>query len=385
MAFGLENIGLSCEQIKKRIAQVADELEIWPLLNREITDLSGGEKQMIAMAAVYTMNPEVFVLDEPTANLDLLATEKLKRILERLKKLGKTIIIAEHRSSYLRELVDRVLLFENGKIVEDWTGEYFRQLQGAALQQRGLRAHCFETVEERTQITSFLDNRILLKQVKSGYRRGKNILKNISLEIGQGEVIGVIGHNGQGKSTLAKTLCGLIKENEGQIHFNQKALKSSQRLKNSYLVMQSPDYQLFYETVWKEMIEAGGKNREQGFAMCNQLLNDLDLEKLSKKHPMDLSGGEKQRLVVGTALMKDSLVLIMDEPTSGLDYKHMCEVACLILNLQRQGKIILLISHDYELIMSCCTRIIEMHEGMVVKDYPLKQCYLKELNRFFKI
>lgn len=385
MAFGLENMGVPGEEIKKRIAQVADELEIWLLMGRAITDLSGGEKQMIAMAAVYAINPDIFVLDEPTANLDLLAIEKLRRVLEGLKKSGKTIIIAEHRTSYLREWVDRVLLFENGKIVEDWSGEDFRKLEGAALQQRGLRSHCCQTAKTKAETRDFNNYPILLSQVQSGYRRGKNVLKNVSLEMGQGEVIGVIGHNGQGKSTLAKTLCGLVKESKGQIQFNQRAVKSRQRLKNSYLVMQSPDYQLFYESVWKEMLEAGGKNHRQGKAMCSQLLKDLDLEKLGQKHPMDLSGGEKQRLVVGTALMKDAKILIMDEPTSGLDYRHMCQVACLIRNLQRQGKIILLISHDYELIMSACTRIIEMQGGQVVRDYPLEQSYFQELKAFFKL
>ncbi|MDN6345336.1 MAG: ATP-binding cassette domain-containing protein, partial [Tetragenococcus koreensis] len=217
LAFPLENVGEPSEQIAKRIDETAKELDIEYLLDRDIFKLSGGEKQQIAMGAANILQPKVLVLDEVTSNLDYHAVERMKAIIKRKKEEGVTIILTEHRLAWTKGLVDRYVLFEEGKLVQEWKSDAFNQLTNDELGQMGLRAMDLskkrQTLLEKEQNTPLSKGSYLLqtKNLSVGYEKNSPILSKITIEMNQNKIIGFTGPNGVGKTTLANTLTGLLK------------------------------------------------------------------------------------------------------------------------------------------------------------------------------
>ena len=379
IAFGLENEGMEPEELRQRVAQSTRELGIGQLLGRNIFELSGGEKQKIAFASVYAMNPEVFLLDEPSSNLDMASIEELRRLLHLIKRQGKTILIAEHRLYYLTDLADRIVYLDQGKISEIYTPQEFLKLSRSRREAMGLRMLSLDTV--RPDIPGRPKTKPVLELRNVTVRHKKlRILENICLSVSAGEIIGVAGNNGAGKTTFSKALCGLHQDCEGAILWKGTEQSRKDRLKSSYLVMQDVNYQLFAESVIKECI-FGLKSPDEKLAAA--ALEELGLTPFGSRHPNTLSGGQKQRLAVAVSIVSGKEVLVFDEPTSGLDYDSMVRVARLLEELAQRGKVVFVITHDYELVCRVCSRVLHFDGGEMPDDLEVSADNEKRLRALF--
>ena len=354
IAFGLENYGIEREVINKRIKEVEKELHLENLMNKNIFNLSGGEKQKIAIASIYALNPEIFILDEPSSSLDIDSMRELSKIIEKLKAVGKTIIIAEHRLWYLKNVVDRAIYLESGEIIKEYSMEGIQNLTEEERLKAGLR-------HTELQDGNFKRKKNTLKNVNEleiydllYKRKKKTILKIDILNFKRGKIIGIIGKNGIGKSTFARIVCGLEKRSSGRICKCGRQLSSKNRIKNSLLVMQEVNNQLFTDTVYDEINLTSDTDDEK----INTCMVDMQIAELKKKNPHTLSGGQKQRVLILSALLSNKSLLFFDEPTSGLDYASMKVVAENIKNFKEEKDLILIISHDYEFLEEVCDEVI---------------------------
>ena len=366
VAFGCENMGFPEDEIKQRIAKVTRELKMENLMGRNIFKLSGGEKQRVACASVSAMQPEIFVLDEPTSNMDLDAIEELKQTLLFWKKQGKTIVIAEHRLYWLKDICDRVIYMEEGHIVSDLPMKTFVTFSEDRIKAMGLRGLSLSQPEfpEKPEKSG---KTITFKNYHFNYEK-EEVLHMSDVTVPAESIIAVTGHNGAGKSTFLRCLCGLEKKFKGHTVLDDANLSGRQMLKNCYMVMQDVNHQLFCETV-EEEIQLG--MAEEKADKVSDLLRELDLAGFRERHPMSLSGGQKQRVAIASAVLAEKSVLIFDEPTSGLDYKHMRQTAGLFQRLKERKKTMFIITHDPELIAMCCTHVLHIEHGEVQDFYPL--------------
>ncbi|MFQ8697834.1 MAG: ABC transporter ATP-binding protein [Peptoniphilus harei] len=357
IAFGLENYGIDTEAINKRIIEVEKDLRLERLMNKNIFNLSGGEKQKIAIASTYALNPEIFVLDEPSSSLDIKSMKELSQTIENLKAMGKTIIIAEHRLWYLKDIVDRAIYMEDGKIIREYNMEEIEKLSEDERLKTGLR-HCsckdinLVNNEESFNEESSLEMRNLIFK-----RNARTILSIDNIKFSYGNIIGIVGENGIGKSTFAKIVCGLYKTNRGEILKADKRFNRRNRIKENLLVMQEVNYQLFTDTVFDEILLTS-KIRDKN--IINTYLKDMELENIIDRNPHTLSGGQKQRVIILSALLSGKKILFFDEPTSGLDYRNMKIVAKNIKKVKKKDRLILIISHDVEFLESVCDESINL-------------------------
>ena len=370
IAFALENYGLEREKIQKRLQEVQETMHISGLMDRNIFALSGGEKQKIAIAAVYALNPEIFVFDEPSSSLDMDSMLELSKLMEQLKEEGKTIIIAEHRLWYLKKIVDRAVYLENGKITKEYSMKEMQNLSEEERCRTGLRHTNFPgdspTWKERSKdyaVKRDSSGNALELEIKDLlYKRKERTVFNIDrLGFERGKIVGIIGKNGIGKSTFAKVVCGLTRQTAGEICKNNKRLSASERRKNSLLLMQEINNQLFTDSVYDELRLTSELKEEEQFRMC---MADMQMDQLKEKNPHSLSGGQKQRVVILSALLSKKKILFLDEPTSGLDYASMKIVAKNIKKFKAEKKLILIISHDMEFLEEVCDRVLAFPNDM---------------------
>lgn len=378
IAFGLENMGIDSDQIKARVSQTAADLGIEHLLDKSIFMLSGGEKQIIAFASVYAMDPDIYVMDEPSSNLDAYAIEKIRRILELLKKQGKTIVIAEHRIYYLQGIADRVILMENGSMVQEYSLDdisafTYEQHLRTGLRMVDIRDHPF--VERRTEKAEY---KITLKDVKFRYEQ-KLVLDIPGAELDSGRITAIIGNNGAGKSTFVSCLCGLEKKVKGSFFKNDRRTAIKSRVKDSYLVMQEVNHQLFSDSVYDEIV-LGIKDVDE--AEVGRIMAELDISQLKERHPATLSGGQKQRVLIASAMFCKKKVLIFDEPTSGLDFYHMVQTCGLLKKLKKKDTFLFIITHDYEFIANLCDDVIHLEAGEIRDYYRLDNEGIGKLKLF---
>ena len=384
IAFGCENIGLSIEEIYRRIGQVTGELKIQKLLDRSLFALSGGEKQKIACASVSAMEPDIFVLDEPSSNLDVVTIADLKQVVAKWKAMGKTVIIAEHRLYYLMDIADRVIYLKNGRIEQDMSAAAFGRLGVEQLRAMGLRS-LHPANFSKIPAVSLGSNSIEIKNFLFSY--GKMEAMNIpQLSVPQGAIVGILGDNGAGKTTFAKCLCGLEKSAQGFLRVGNDSLNAKQRLQKCYMVMQDVNHQLFTESVEDEiLLSLPGENENADKQQAGEILENLNLLQFGKLHPMSLSGGQKQRVAIGSAIASDKEVLVFDEPTSGLDYHHMIEVARNLIALSKMGKTLFIITHDPELIAQCCNYFMFIEHGKIKWSGGWTDDNRHRLNDFFSV
>lgn len=346
-----------------RYQQTIRELHIEKLKDRNLFDLSGGQKQTIAFASVYALNPDIFVLDEPSSNLDPEAIQELRRLLLLIKAQGKTIVVSEHRLYFLNGIADRIVLMEHGKLKQSWSASDFALFNAEQIKALGLRSY----TPTRLELPDTMPSRneppaVEVKDLAIGYEKGEPVAQHLNFRVYPREIVGVVGKNGCGKSTLARTLCGLQKELCGEVLYKNSMVPSKRRIRKAYLVMQDPDYQLFTDSVYQELLLALSDQKDKDEKRIDDILDELNLTTYKERHPMSLSGGQKQRTAIGVAALRDAEVLIFDEPTSGLDYKNMESVAEILSALSKRGKAILVISHDNELLMKICSRVIRVDE-----------------------
>ena len=253
LAFGCENQGLPEEEIIQRVKSTAKQFDMDNLLGKNIFSLSGGEKQKIACASVSASNPPIIVLDEPSSNLDMSATKDLRRMIQIWKQQGKTVIIAEHRLYYLKELIDRVVYLKDGKIEKDYSALDALKLSVTQQAEMGLRPFdlgAFPVTAHPVASRSSIE----CENFHFAYTKQRDALDIDSLSLPQAGVIAVIGHNGAGKSTLARCLCGLEKHCKGIVKVDGKPYNRKQRLSLCYMVMQDVNHQLFTESTEEEML-----------------------------------------------------------------------------------------------------------------------------------
>ncbi len=393
IAFAAENQKVEAGLIKDRIVETADEMDIEGLLDRSIFELSGGEKQIIACAGINVLSPDVIVLDEPSSNLDITAIERLKCVLAAWKAAGKTIVIAEHRLYFLRELADRMLILENGVIKKEMGKDEILSLTFKDTSDLGIRplirpdlgsgvGSDIKAERNNSEVNTGFggDFRLqkggdlIFKDFNFSYPDGKHGINISKLSVPIGSVTAIVGRNGAGKSTFVRNICGLEKKCRGTLEFSGKTLKAKGRLRNCYMVMQDVNHQLFTESVKDEVLlsmENKKLSEEEKDRLSLSVLESMDLSQYADTHPMALSGGQKQRAAIAAGVASEKPILILDEPTSGLDFLHMKQVAAEILKLKALGKTIFIVTHDPEFILSCCDNLVHLEAGIVTENYRL--------------
>ena len=374
LVFGCENLSMSVDEIKKRLDSVVKDFNITHLLDKNIFKLSGGEKQKIACASVSAVFPDILVLDEPSSNLDSQSSWDFEEIIKKWKQQGKTVIIAEHKLFFLSDVVDRVIFLENGKIAREWSIEEFKNIDHRSF---GLRQIDLDNLTcKRNEYCS--QNREFLQLRNFKFRYGDTQVLDIDdVKIPKNEIIAVIGKNGAGKSTFANCLCGLKKSCKGELICDGAVLNRKDRLKKTYMVMQDVNHQLFTESVLDEVLLSMD---EEDVNLAEDILKNLNLIHLKDAHPMALSGGEKQRVAIASAIASKKEILIFDEPTSGLDLKNMMRVSENLKYLQNLGITSFIITHDFELICESCSHIIHLDDGKIIDNYNVDD---KKLRDFF--
>lgn len=378
IVFGLENMAVPQKNIMQRLDKTVRRLNIEKLTGRNIFKLSGGEKQKIAFASVYAMEPEIFVLDEPSSNLDIKAINELGDYLCKAKAEGKTLVIAEHRLYYLMDIVDRILYMKDGRIVHEYTREEFIKIKPDELKRMGLRTTNIDNIEYPSveYQTKYPDDILEIRNI-SVYQKKYPVLENVNVKFQGGEIIAITGENGVGKTTFSRAVIGLHNKIGGEIYLNGKKTDIKQRQRMSYMVMQDVNYQLFAESVEAEC-SFGLENISQ--EDVDRVLKEMELYRKKSVHPNLLSGGQKQRLAVAVSVLCNKKVIVFDEPTSGLDYESMRRVGELMKRLAEQGKIIIVVTHDRELMAECCSRLIILKDGRVSADIPVVEKNKNRIN-----
>lgn len=350
LAFTLENLGYEVKEIVEKIKNISNFFGISNILNKNVLEISGGEKQKISIACVSILDAKTLIFDEPSANLDYLGIELLKEIFLKLKKNGYTIVVVEHRIFYLKEIFDRLIHINNGKLVVNLDRK--DALNYSAEDLRSLNP--FD--RELTDINRCSREEKILEINNLKF---KDIIKDISFDVYKGEIVGLVGKNGVGKSTISKLISGIYNKTSGKI--SSKSLP--------FVLMQDVDYQLFSESVFSEFFLSKKDLTEDEVL---EILKTINLYDKRNSHPFSLSGGEKQRLLMGICAKSDSDILILDEPTSGLDFNNMTIISDIIKKLAKD-KAIILISHDYELLSRVVDRVIFLENGKITEDFILKE------------
>ena len=390
IVFACENIGMEKREILRRFTETVQDFRLEKLLGKNVSQLSGGEKQKIACASVSAMEPDIFVLDEPSSNLDIKSIRELKDVLRKWKAQGKTIVIAEHRLYYLMDIADRVLYMQGGQIKENLSISDFKKKSTGELHALGLRtlqSEDFSKMQSTVCATKQLyirDFEVSYKNASGGKTKKRKVLDISDLMIPQGSVVGVVGNNGAGKTTFANNLCGLLKTAKGCMSMNGKTYMANQRIKTCYMVMQDVNHQLFTESVMDEiLLSLDNSDEEKAAHEAESIMESLHISEFRDAHPMSLSGGQKQRVAIASAIASDKQVIVFDEPTSGLDYRHMKKVAENLRELSSLGKTLFIVTHDPELIAECCNYFVFIEDGKVLWSDGWNRISRQRLQKFF--
>lgn len=365
LAFTMENAGVDPVIIRQRIEEVAEQLCLTDLLEASVFDLSGGEKQRVAIACATMLSHDLFLFDEPSSNLDEQAIKQITEAISFLKKQGKTIVIAEHRLSYLTGIADRYLLLTDGQLVAEYTRETFLSHSPQQIHDFGLRRinepQFIKEAPNKTEEASHPTG-LIATNLQVAYRRQQQPALDIAkLAVPTQQVVGLIGPNGAGKSTLFQVIAGLKKCSAAQFWLHGQLVNQKQLLRESFLVMQDVNLQLFFESVEKELLVKAAKPER-----FEQVVSLLKLKHLLQRHPQSLSGGEKQRVAIGSALLSGKRCLLFDEPTSGLDLQQMEEVGKLLQEVAKEVDLLVVISHDREFLDGACSYVIQLEQGKLV-------------------
>ena len=367
LAFACENQGMDENEILRRIESTVRELHLEPLMDRSLFNLSGGQKQKIACASVAVTGNKIILLDEPSVNLDLKTIDELAVLLKKWKNEGKTIIVAEHRISYLWDLADRTVILKNGQIIRELPRIQMDKISDDELHALGLRSirnskhvNCHSEQDDcHPELDSGSHQKEMLNQVQHNdgdiaslitlqnfrykYRNGYLALNIPQMQIPVGKITAITGNNGEGKTTFLNCLCGLGRRSKGILIYKNKTYKRGARQKLVYLVMQDVNHQLFTESVLDEVLISQPEENEEE---ARRILASLDLAQFADRHPQSLSGGQKQRVAVASAIASGRDIMLFDEPTSGLDYAHMLQIGEILRSLKAQGKTVIVVTHD---------------------------------------
>ena len=370
IASGLETRLATTGERQTRINQVLELCGITHLRERAPYALSGGQKQRVAIAAALAMNTEVLILDEPTSELDVKATERIIKILEELKAEGKTVIVVDHSLEGYRDVADRVFELKSGRISRQGTfNELFPEIQGT-----------MKALYEDPDLTPYthpaLDPIIRIEDICRKYG-DVPALNGVSLKIYPGEFVALLGENGSGKTTLVKHLNGLLRPDSGQVwvmNLDATTEEIMTLVRHTGLVFQNPDTMLFADTVNEEILFGlDNINSPDPEKRIRDVLSMVRLTGQEQTYPRHLSRGERQRLAVSCILAMEPEIIILDEPTTGLDEGESDRMMHLMKTLQEQGHTIIMVTHNMRIAEEYADRIIAMENGKVTGDYAIVQ------------
>ncbi len=369
----LEHRGLTVAEIEDRLESVMVKTRLTELKNRSPHNLSGGQKQRVALAATLALGNEVIILDEPTSELDEHATRRIAGILSDLKKEGKTILLVEHKFSHFRDMIDTLVVMENGRIRA--SGDPNKVLADPAV--RSIVIPDFSGIrrDHKTHDSSIQELRPAISISDLRYSYGDiPALDGIDLEIRAGEFVAIVGENGSGKTTLVKHFNNLLTPTSGTVRIMGKDTREctiTELARHVGLVFQNPDHMFFADTV-REEIAFGLHNlgipdpeKKIDAALANAgLQHTLDL------YPRWLSRGERQRLAIACVIAMQPAIIVLDEPTTGLDGNEARQVLEIVRDFQEKGHTIVVITHNRDIAIHCADRVIGMEKGKILSDNP---------------
>jgi energy-coupling factor transport system ATP-binding protein len=383
IAFVLENLQVPRSEMKERIHYHLQEVGLkLEDIHTNIQTLSGGMKQRLAIASVMALSPDVLFLDEPTAMLDPEGTEQ---VWETIKRVGedKTLLIVEHKLEHVIDIIERIVLFnENGEIIADGHKETVLREHKEALIEQGIwypgvwGDYLKRTNKQPSVVQNSGREPLLTLEDFKGYRRKETKIEVPKIEVGAGEWIAVIGENGAGKSTLLHALMKFIKTS-GTYELEGQAVEKIKKLAN-YLtfVFQNPEFQFVTNSAYEEIAYAlriDKVNEKEIDEKVTELLHIFKLTKQKEQHPYQLSMGQKRRLSVAAAIVKEQKIILLDEPTFGQDAKNTFAMLELIEHWRKQGTTIIMVTHSPEIVEHFVTRIWTVSQGCLVSDITPKQ------------
>lgn len=373
VAFGLENHGLPQEKIQRRVDEAFRIFHLERLKDRNVYELSSGERQLISILSAWAMDTDIFLLDEPTANLDFAATQQLKTILLALKKQGKTLLLSEHRLYYLADIADEYWVMANGEIKEKYAAAEARALTPEQLQMRCLRTLDLDRiyVSENAPPPEDTPKVLTVSNVRYTYgKKARATLSDMSFSAREHEIVGLVGANGCGKTTVGKVISGLYKPSGGSVALFGKVQKPKQLQKQVLFIMQEAEFQFFTNSVLHEL-QYGHTVTPEFEEKTKALLKSMGMWECRSRHPFSLSGGQMQKLTLMMAYLSDKPIVILDEPTAGQDAESLKRCAELIREMGKE-KTVLIITHDLELIADACDRCIGLSQGCAETEFSLQ-------------
>lgn len=405
LAFGLESLGYDTPFIRLRVAEMASFFGIQTWFHKKVSELSGGQKQLLNLAAVMAMQPDVLILDEPTSQLDpIAATDFLETVYKINKELGVTVILTEHRLEDVFPMSDRVIVMDEGEVVADGTPSHVGALLKALnhsmfysvpvpmsiyaavdntlecpitvregrlwldklsqLQPIGNLGdmHSPNPIQDHVYCKSHAETAIAIEDIWFRYEKNtQDVLKGLSMQVKQGEWYAVVGGNGTGKSTFLLTLAGIHTANRGKIKVKGRIGALPQNPQTLF-VGKTVENDLYEMLSDKKMSRLEQKERvEKISTLC-------ELDNLLQRHPYDLSGGEQQRAALAKVLLLSPDILLLDEPTKGLDGYFKLKLGSILKQLQAQGTTIIMVSHDLEFCAQYADRCGMFFDGSMVTE-----------------
>ncbi len=401
LAFGLESLGTDQKTMRARVAEMACYFGIQDWFHRDVANLSGGQKQLLNLASIMAMQPEVLILDEPTSQLDPIAASDFLNTVRKINiELGTTVIITEHRLEDIFPYADRAVVMEGGKIIADDTPRnigkllhqqnnkmfaamptsvrvfYGAQGEGncpltvregrnwlSGLFSQPMPADFFPTQEPAEEVE---DPALELKELWFRYEKtSPDILRGVSARVPKGSLFAIVGGNGAGKSTTLKAACGICRPYRGKVKIFGKPIekyKSAELFQNCLAMLPQDPKSLFVKKTVREELEEMTKDR----AKIQQTAEVCDIVHLMDSHPYDLSGGEQQRAALAKVLLTDPKLLLLDEPTKGIDSFFKEKLASVLGQLQSQGITIVMVSHDVEFCARYADLVSMFFDGQVL-------------------
>ena len=378
VAFGMENLGVPREDMWPRVEESLGAVGLDAPLDHSTTELSGGQKQRLALASILAMGPGLLLLDEPTANLDPSGIAEVRAAVEAVvERTGATMVVVEHRVDVWAPLVDRVIVVADGRIAADGPLREVLEQQGDALRERGIWLPGDDVAAEvgpapEVSPASSEDSPIArVTDLTIGYDKASPVRSGIDLTLERGVSTCIVGANGAGKSTFALTLAGLLPPIAGTVEVQTSdgtagdphEWSSKQLLGRMSMVFQEPEYQFLASTVAEELAigpRAVGMTEEEIAPLVEEHMEALGLTRLARANPMTLSGGEKRRLSVATALISAPELLILDEPTFGQDRGTWLGLVRLLRAALARGVTLVSITHDPAFVAAMGQRVVDL-------------------------
>ncbi len=408
LAFGLENLGVESDEIRRRVAEVCGFFGIGEWYRKKICDLSGGQRQLLALASVMVMDPRVLILDEPTSQLDPITSMEFLNAVKRVNsQLGVTVIIAEHRLEDVFSMASRIILMDKSKIHLCDTpknigthlsvgGGVHKLSVGMPSSVRlfakfGGECECpidvnegkryirdnFNHQKTHLDTKAFETSDKVILEVKDAYfrylRSSPDVLHGLCLKVYENEILCILGANGAGKTTLLKVLSGLYKPYSGKVLLLQKRLDkytgNSLYRQNIAVLPQNPQDVFICDNVYDDLcrsVKFLGYKDEDAKRETDHMAKEMGIEGLYGMHPSDLSGGERQMVAFAKILLAKPQIILLDEPTKGLDAYSKIKFAKLLLSQKAKGKTIIMVTHDVEFAAEYSDRCATFFDGQIV-------------------